>query len=199
VYQAFFSVLLLALLSACSSLPSQPLNEQRQSALPSQWQLQGKLASKGLGAAVFNWQQQGRDSVITISAPLGAGAARIRYQDGRLSVQSGEQQLQNAEARQWLQANGLTVPLDALAAWVQGLPAAGMPFHRVPEADVFTQAGWKITVRKWQSQQCARLPSRLKVENGAGATLKLGGLRWRWQTESAPSLFKPQQTKACDV
>ncbi len=199
MYQFIFTALLLALLSACTTLPSRSSSEQSQTPLPASWQLQGKLASSGLGAAVFNWQQQQADSVITISAPLGAGAARISYQDGQLLVRSGEHQLRNADARQWLRANGLTVPLDALAFWVQGIPAAGMPYRQAKGADSFAQAGWKITVRKWQTQDCARLPSRLKVENGEGATIKLGGLRWRWQADARPSLFGSAQKGACDV
>lgn len=196
----FLMMAAVMLLAACTTLGVKPQNPTSQSQLPEQWSLQGKLASKGLGAAVFRWQQNGGDSEIAISAPLGAGAAKISYVGGQLTVRAGDQALQHQAAQYWLQANGLAVPLDALALWVQGLPHYRLPAGK-QDANRFVQAGWSVAVRKWQTVNCIELPNRMRVEKG-DAVLKLGGMRWKLQTDTAPTgptLFNKPAASECNA
>lgn len=197
---SLISILLLLLSStACVSLGLQQGAGAEKSPLPNSWQLRGKLASRGMGAASFTWQQTGKNNIISISAPLGAGAARIEYIKGQISVNTGSEQLSHDDAVRWLQLQGLAVPFDALAWWVQGLPVPRLARQRSTDGRSFEQAGWKVTVRKLVTVDCRQLPSRLHIENGE-TLLKLGGLKWQWRelgTEEGPTLFGGQQLAEC--
>ena len=165
-----------------------------ESALPEQWRLQGKLATSGLGAANFSWQQNADDLTIAIHAPLGAGAAKVKLQEGKLSVVTSEGDYADQEARAWLAANGLAVPLEALALWIQGLPYRHLPTQSVATkpnyVKAFKQAGWVVTVKRQRQQQCLNLPDRMEIQQGE-LRLKFGGMRWEWQqvATSGPKLF----------
>lgn len=196
----FYLLPSLLLLAGCASLGGNQPVPNKVSSLPSAWNLQGKLASQGVGAANFNWVQVGKDSEIRIHAPLGAGAARVVVKGGQLQVDTGDKQYSHDEAWQWLSANGLGVPYQALPYWIQGLPYKKMNYRRLAD-NVFEQAGWRITLRKLGSTHCRVLPERMVIENGE-VRLKFGGMRWQWETSansSAPSLFNKAElaSEAC--
>lgn len=185
--------------AGCANLGVRPGAAAEKSALPSSWQLRGKLASRGMGAAGFTWQQTRRDSTISISAPLGAGAARIKYVANRIAVNTGKVQLGHEDAVQWLQLQGLAVPFDALAWWVQGLPVPRLPRQWSGDGRSFVQAGWTVTLRKLVMVDCLKLPSRLTIGKG-DTLLKLGGLQWQWRklnTATGPSLFSNNSAQEC--
>lgn len=190
-------LLALVFLSACASLKPQADSNLRHTPLPAQWQLQGKIASQGIGAAIFYWHQQGADVELKINGPLGTGAARIVRRDGRLSVTTPEQTLDHQQAQLWLLQRGLALPFEAISAWLQGRPHAELAWRWIKAPHVFEQAGWQVTIRKWQSQRCLRLPSSLKLE-ADGLLLKMAGLRWSWQESAMPSLFSVAKSDACD-
>lgn len=191
-------VVTVMLMAGCSTMARVPTAQQGIEVLPSPWTLTGKMATKGLGAAVFRWQQDGSDTVIHISGPLGAGAAKVAYMQGELSVQTGEQTLQQQDAEYWLYLNGLSVPFDALAYWVQGLPfgSRGLVMN---DAGRFSQAGWDLEVRGWQWEQCHHLPSKMRVSQG-DITLKLGAMRWQLPESQVggPSLFSSIDDNSCE-
>jgi|GEM_PF-2255667 len=200
------SPVFVALLAGCATVGPKPLQNSAypESALPAQWQLEGKLASTGLGAANFTWQQQGSDLFIAIHAPLGAGAARIRLVDGKLAVSSGDGDYGDQAAREWLALNGLAVPYQALPYWVQGLPHPDLSITPVATktsyVKSFEQAGWQITVKRRRAVACVNLPERMEIRR-AEVRLKFGGMRWQWQRPAergGPQLFsKPQVAAAC--
>lgn len=193
----FYLLPSLLLLAGCASFGGGKQLGNSAAPLPSNWTLQGKLASRGVGAANFSWAQNGRDSDIRIHAPLGAGAAHIVVKNGELWVDAGDQQYSHDEAWQWLRANGLGVPYRALPHWVQGLPYAKMAHRRVAE-NVFEQAGWQITLRKLGTTNCRVLPERMVIEK-ADLRLKFGGMRWQWSGASdqgGPSLFSQSKSAA---
>lgn len=187
---------LLLLLSACATTSLRSSVEPARQALQ-HWQLQGKVATQGLGAAVLGWQQSPTKSEIVITAPLGVRAANIKYSSAGLLIESDGRQVPTAEVAAWRRQLGFTAPFMALSAWIQGQPDHKAPYQRL-SADRFEQYGWVVTVKKWQTVACQRLPSRLQI-NGPDNVIKFGGLRWTLpRPVQAPSLFSNHAAMECE-
>lgn len=187
------------LMAACAHVPTNTQHSAGVSELPNNWQVSGKLATQGMGAANFKWQQRGAGFELAISAPLGAGAAKIIYRRGELTVNLGDQQLDHYAASEWLQTQGLAVPLKALQYWIQGLPAPRLSYAGLPNTTGFEQAAWRVSLRRMATVNCVLLPSAMRIAKG-DVLLKLGGMRWQWSAVGAaavPSLFSSSTQPAC--
>lgn len=197
------ALLLAGLLAGCATVGGPNMTgdagkPSSTSELPKRWQLAGKMASSGLGAANFTWQQQGSDIEIAIHAPLGMGAARLAVKSGKFYVETSEGVYQDREAREWMRHYDLEVPYQAMPYWMQGLAYPRLAVSRVDEKS-FQQAGWIITVKRKSSVNCVTLPERLMIQNGE-IRLKFGGMRWDWQNQqsSVPKLFaQPKTAQDC--
>ena len=189
------SLTMAVLLSGCATAFVQQA-EQSSQPLLERWQLKGKVATQGLGAALIEWMQTSQRSNIRISGPLGIGTAKLAYSADGLVIESDGQAISPSDVVVWRELYGFTAPFDALGAWVQGQPYSGASFKRIAD-DVFIQYGWQVEVRKWQTIGCYSLPSRLSMTDGNN-TIKLGGLKWQVAApEVNPSLFVSQQPMEC--
>ncbi|MGB3871331.1 MAG: lipoprotein insertase outer membrane protein LolB [Stenotrophomonas sp.] len=146
-------------------------------ALPD-WSFQGRVAvSKGRngGSGRIDWHQQGDGYQISLAAPvtrqswqLSGGAGQVVRLDG---LEGGPRSGDDA-GRLLLQATGWEIPVEQLAAWVRGLPVAGMPERRGYDAEglprVQQQGGWRIDYLDWYPQEEHRpaLPRRIDAVNG---------------------------------
>ncbi|MCL7715202.1 lipoprotein insertase outer membrane protein LolB [Stenotrophomonas mori] len=144
------------------------------------WSFQGRVAiSKGRsgGSGRIDWQQRQDGYEVALAAPVtrqgwtlsgGAGqAARLEGLEG--GPRSG-----GDAAQLLLQATGWEIPVEGLAAWVRGRPAAqtGGPDYQGYDAEglprVLQQGGWRIDYLAWYPADAGQpaLPRRIEAANG---------------------------------
>lgn len=152
---------------------------QALAAIPS-WVLTGRAAitrsGKG-GSGRIEWQQDGDTFAVALAAP-------VTRQSWRLAVDAGGARLEGLEggARAGpdgqallYEATGLEVPVDALGAWLRGLPAdeavhgpARLAFGDDLLPLRLEQAGWSIDFRAWRTptDDLPALPQRVDARRG---------------------------------
>ncbi len=143
------------------------------------WSFQGRVAiSKGRngGNGRIDWQQQGGAYQVSLAAPvtrqswqLSGGAGQMVRLDGldggpRSGVDAGQL---------LLQATGWDIPVEQLAAWVRGMPAADVQaakrgYDAEGRPRVLQQGGWRIDYLDWYPPEGQRppLPRRIEAVNG---------------------------------
>ncbi len=144
------------------------------------WEFQGRVAvSKGRngGSGRIEWQQQGNQYQIRLSAPvtrqswLLSGDSRLG--SGRLEGLDGGPR-EGGDARQLLlEATGWDIPVNQLSDWTRGLVLADSDEHGL-ERDAegrprrLQQAGWVVDYLDWQAAQDAEptLPRRIEASQG---------------------------------
>ena len=194
VSRAILALLAVGMLSACGTLATrqappqelvfaeEPAAETARIAvldtLPD-WSFQGRVAiSKGRngGNGRIDWQQQSGAYQVSLAAPvtrqswqLSGGAGQMVRLDGldggpRSGVDAGQL---------LLQATGWDIPVEQLAAWVRGMPAADVQaakrgYDAEGRPRVLQQGGWRIDYLDWYPQDGERpsLPRRIEAVNG---------------------------------
>jgi len=161
-------LLLLAslLLSACGSLPKEPITEQTsrsweqyqlQAGRIRQWHLHGRAAifvDDEVHNVGLNWQSQEEAFIMTLEAPLGQGVIRIESSGQadsslvRLSLPDGRiVHGENAEAT-LREVTGWSIPVSGLVYWIKGLPERSDSFSFDLLGDgrpkSLSQNGWRI-------------------------------------------------------
>ena len=150
------------------------------------WNLSGRAsitrAGKG-GSGRIEWRQDGEAFEVGLAAPVtrqswrlavdAAGARLDGLEGGTRSGPDGQALL--------FEATGLEVPVDALGAWLRGLPAdeavhgpARLDFGADLLPARLEQAGWSIDFRSWRPAGDAgpALPLRIDARRGdAGVRL----------------------------
>ncbi len=152
----------------------------------SDWRMTGRVAvavgGEG-GSGSLDWHEAGGVSDVRISGPFGSGALRVTLGPQGMRLEDGEGAwIEGAQAEQLLADRlGAEVPLWALRHWVLGAPAPGLPFRNLGARDgappAFEQAGWRVSMDRWQDVQGNRLPARLTAERD-GARIRLAVSRW---------------------
>ena len=150
------------------------------------WNMAGRAsitrAGKG-GSGRIEWHQNGTTFEVALAAP-------VTRQSWRLAVDAGGARLEGLEGGTrsgpdgqalLFAATGLDVPVDALGAWLRGLPADEAvhgPAQMVFGPDLLParleQAGWSIDFRAWEpaSGTSPELPRRIDARRGdAGVRL----------------------------
>ena len=172
------AVLAALALSACQTVPVPPAPvtawQVRRPLLQSlgRFRLTGRVAvavgQRGFNADIL-WVQHGTRTRMTLSGPLGAGAAEVSDNDGHLAViTSRGRHLGNAAARAVLQRQlGFDPPLASLRYWILGVPDPALPAHvAVDKAQQLTslrQAGWSVLYHAYQPVGADWLPRLLTV------------------------------------
>lgn len=184
---------LLLALAGCAGAPRLPQTvdwQARQTTLGglSDWRMTGRVAvavdGEG-GSGSLEWHEAGGVSDLRIAGPFGTGALRVTLGPDGMRLEDGAGAgVEGAEAGQLLADRlGTEVPLAALRHWLLGAPAPGLPFkdatggHGAPSA--FAQAGWRVSVDRWQAVAGNLLPARLTAERD-GARVKLVVSRWEF-------------------
>jgi outer membrane lipoprotein LolB len=170
------AVLLLGLmLSACASLPKSPDLDAaqllaRNSYLHNHpdWSFKGRLAysHQGQGGTVqVFWRQNGSQSEIMLSAPLGIGAVKIRMDPTTAQVFDASGRLLQAGETQQLLHQVLHVAMP-VASLMNGLRAYWPEHATVPyltDASVGIDAdGWQWRYQEWVTAP-VRLPKKLET------------------------------------
>jgi outer membrane lipoprotein LolB len=197
--KAAFAAALAVSLSACVSLDTrkapaapdvvtavsaeaQQAEAARVDALRAQpaWSFQGRVAvSKGRngGSGRIDWQQQARQYVVSLSAPVTRQSWTLRgdseNRSGRLNgVEGGPRQGEDAQ-QVLLEATGWDIPVNQLPDWVRGLVAEGATAAEI-DRDAegrprrVRQMGWDIQFLDWYPAEGDRpvLPRRIEAVNG---------------------------------
>ncbi|MCB1677752.1 MAG: outer membrane lipoprotein LolB [Halioglobus sp.] len=178
-----WSALLLWVLTGCSTPISRaptPLDWLQHRARLQQlthWQASGKLALRSAEraeTAALNWRQDGPQTRLRLSGPMGLNSATI-YSDGRqMEVQQGD------ELHVWdvstpgalASSTGWDLPLPALPYWLKGLPWPQSPVQRLEMDPVLAlprtllQDDWEIHYEHYRQFEDLALPTRLRIRRG---------------------------------
>jgi outer membrane lipoprotein LolB len=153
------------------------------------WEARGKVAYRlpeDSGSANLTWQQQGEDSELRLSGPLGAGATTIRNDGPLIRVaRDGIERLYPADAAPWLPGGDLLpIPVEAIRHWIRGVPDPGLPVDTLTlqnaRAATLAQGGWLIWFDAYDESVQPPLPSRLRIEAPV-AKLSLRALIREWE------------------
>jgi outer membrane lipoprotein LolB len=128
----------------------------------SDWRLQARVAiSAGRqgGSGQLDWQQQGAGYRIAFDAPLNAQGWRLQGDATRACLDGLPGGTQCAADADGLLAGvlGQPVPLDALGAWLRGMPAdaarfgVATPWSSDDGTVGLEQAGWRIGYTRWSA------------------------------------------------
>lgn len=156
------------------------------------WAFEGRVAvnsgGKG-GSGRIEWRQDGREYVVSLSAPVTRQSWRligdVHSESGRLEgLEGGVREGEFAEDL-LKEATGWDIPVNALADWVRGLTAEGYPAESVQFAantrlHMFEQAGWRIEYPLWFEPEGDRpgLPKRIDATREDGSRVRLIVDRW---------------------
>ena len=156
-----------------------------------QWSFEGRVAINNAGKGGngrIEWEQDGPGYVVSLSAPVTRQSWRLigdtHSEAGRLEgLEGGTREGEDAEAL-LLEATGWDIPVNALAHWVQGLPAEGLPaenqsFSAESRLQTLEQSGWRIDYIEWFEAEGQRpqLPRRIEARRDR-ATVRLIVDQW---------------------
>ena len=160
------------------------------------WSMQGRVAlSNGRdgGSGRIEWQQDGPRFAVSLSAPITRQSWRLSgdANSARLEGLAGGPREDSDAERLLREATGWDIPVAALASWLRGLPAAGLPgavlhFGNDGRLAQIEQGGWTIDYAGWQPQPgfSADMPQRLSASRDE-AKVRLAIDGWQ-QGASAP-------------
>lgn len=166
-------LVLLALLSACSTMPESPAirygdsSKEYLSELHS-WQFNGRLsltARDDSWTAAITWRHIPSKEQIKLAGPLGQGATLIELTDDSVKIDRGNGNVQSSNAPESFvnQQLGMFVPLRSLGYWVLGLVQPLQPSQRMDEG--FLQNGWYVDYREMQAVGDQVMPRKMTVMN----------------------------------
>ena len=187
VIRIWATLLMIASLSACTTIQLEPLpagmtdqppaDWQARSAKLRQfnhWQLSGKLAVRqpsDSGTAIINyWKQDGEAYDLALSSSfLGMGSTNLKGVPGfiELTLSNGETYRSGDPDALMKAATGWQLPMESLTWWIRGLPAPGGDFRLLfddrGELAMIRQAGWEIRYDRWHELQgdIPALPARI--------------------------------------
>lgn len=137
------------------------------------FQILGKIGVKQAGdgfSANFDWRQHTQARYeIDVWGPLGQGRTQLKGDQGAMQVSRGDQVLALGQPDEVMLAHlGWSIPLDVLPAWIRGVPAAqyGVDDRRFDDQGrfvEFTQAGWAVTLGRYDQRKDIMTPGRIKA------------------------------------
>lgn len=181
------------LLSACVSQSdrdpqaSQWLLHQQQIAGLEFWEFNGKVAFSTPDAAEsarVHWLQQGPESRVTLSGPVGWSRATIISNGTKLELlRDGQTQTLAADDSTALEQQlGWPLPAKLLPWWVRGIPdpslsvdAQTMDLGRLQQLQ---QGGWQVDFDSYQRSGDYTLPAKIRLSR-AGVSGKIILRQWK--------------------
>jgi outer membrane lipoprotein LolB len=178
-------LLLLFSLTACVSAPPRIEGSSQGIELSKlqSWHANGRIgvsAAQTGGSGSFNWAQQGMQSVVQLSGPVGIGSVQLRLNGDAVEVATGDGQTYQAQAAlDELEARlGAVIPPAKLRYWLMGLAAPGEYRWLDENKSLLEQDGWHIEYGEFLNQDGVRLPSKITASSG---TTRVRILVERWQ------------------
>lgn len=174
------------LLPACRSLPvpmvvtgaqdQQIKAQQAREALlapKTTWSFIGRIAAsqeRNGGSGRIEWQQNGADFDIRLSAPITRQSWHLWQQAGQVRLEGAEGGVREGEdAEALLEAvSGWKIPIQSMAAWVRGVRVAGaseLSFDPVGLPVILQQQGWTVEYRAWNNAT-PPLPIKIFAKQG---------------------------------
>ncbi|MEO1082541.1 MAG: lipoprotein insertase outer membrane protein LolB [Pseudomonadota bacterium] len=154
------------------------------------WIARGKVAYRlpgDGGSANLLWRQDGGQSELRLSGPLGAGSTEIRNDGALISVRrDGIERRYPADAAPWLpDGQLLPIPVASLRYWLRGVPDPDAAEAAVDFGDglaaSLTQSAWTVRFEAYHQERVPPLPSRLRIE-APDAALVLRVLIRDWES-----------------
>ncbi len=177
--------LLTTLISACSTNPSKPNNQQQdktawvthQKALADvqHWQFSGRFGAKTDTEnwnGSISWSQHDQQYKINISGPLSSGSIQLEGTDDiSLLKLSEKDSFVDTDPQSLLQTHtGLKLPVKELRYWLLGLPAPGSHYDSLEvntagQINRLTQNHWQINFKRYTSVNGKMLPNKIFLKN----------------------------------
>jgi outer membrane lipoprotein LolB len=151
---------------------------------------EGKLALRSpeqSESASFLWQQQGERARIELSGPLGVNAATLESDGRELEILQGESRSRwdLSDPAVIYRETGWYLPVAALPYWLRGIPAPGPAVDELAlergRLSRLRQAGWEISVERYERFGDLDLPTRLQLRHDRRSVRLV--IR-RWQAEA---------------
>lgn len=190
------ALLLLTVLTACSSIPPSTLDDsgrerlyqakRQQLAGFDQWALEGRLAirnSEDGGSGTFSWSNSSGDSRMDFHGALGRGAWRLLAGQGAARLELADGTVHHAMSVNELVRLqlGWEIPVDSLSWWVRGLAAPGASPERTMDENgnllELHQDGWTVEYGKYRAFDGISLPVKVNAHQ-AGWRVKLAVRDW---------------------
>lgn len=145
------------------------------------WSLNGRFAVRYQeegGSGIIRWIRKGEDYDLRLYDTLGRMQLRLWREEGRVSIQSREGELQDSEsAEQLMQSQlGWSLPITALDHWVRGLEDPGLPLETFQVDGLYvqrlSQAQWLVEYSRHELVDGLWVPGMIRIE-GRDISLKL--------------------------
>jgi len=160
IRKILFFGLLLALVSACTTVPKGPKQavnltaQLKKVADVNQWQMRGKIAFRQgkEGASVnLNWKNDSGDFDFRLTNFLGVTLVDLKVDNEQSILEADGETYKDAEPEPLIyQVTGMIIPVDSLLSWVKGLPLAGDKYTLTDKGLVNTLESECNYCRNWQ-------------------------------------------------
>lgn len=149
------------------------------------WRAEGRAAIRAQGSGgqvAFDWQRDPGQQLLHIRTPLGQNAMQLTQNaQGVVLIDHEGRIYQGSDGEAMLrEALGWSVPVDAMHAWLLGLPASGDDAYSLDELGRLKSMhsnGWRIDYQRYTVIDGIPLPSRLELTH-AELNLRLVVDRW---------------------
>ncbi|MDO8988308.1 MAG: lipoprotein insertase outer membrane protein LolB [Sideroxyarcus sp.] len=173
-----FLLPLLVLISGCASVPH---TVQRPAQADAPFAFNGRVAVKQgeqRDNAGVRWVHSAAQDEILLLAPLGQTVARIRRDDGEVTLESSGKHYAAQDMETLMQeVLGWQLPLSGLRHWVTALPAPEGEFSIERDANgqvsLLRQQGWEIAYSRYAAATADALPLKLKLSRDGMEVLLL--------------------------
>lgn len=187
-YFSYFALLLIVMISGCTTVPKEPnlpqafkegLWQARLSELKTitQWKMLGRLGLRlpdQSGSMSVEWLQKQQDFIVYLDGPLGKSLAKIEQDALGVVVEASGKRYEGHSPEMLLyELTGWMLPVSYLRYWVQGMPVpevAGttMLLDNKGQLQQLQQAGWTIDYLDYEALDYkanipVSLPGRIKI------------------------------------
>lgn len=185
------------LISACTTLPAVDTNwenHRNQVSALNNWELQGRInirSESGSNSLNFNWQQQGENFSITLSAPFGLSTIKLEGNKQFVTIEKAGQEPMTANNLEEASRDhlGIEFPASALYYWIRGIPKPGLATQTSLENQLLQtlqqndqqQRTWQLEYDRYQTIESISLPGRVKAQY---SSYRLTFNIHRWQLNS---------------
>ena len=182
---ALVTAALVAVVAGCATAPPPRIDTQPVT-LASDWTVTGRLAlSNGRdgGSGTLTWSQQGARGELAFVGAFGRGSWRLSTAPGQATLETADGQFHHASdvATLVLRQTGWSVPVEALAWWIRGLPQPGteatLDRNREGELRGLLQHGWQVRFEGDLSHDGMRLPRKITADRD-GNRVRLLVTQW---------------------